>query len=279
VLRLRNNLKAVTSKKTVALGAVMAAVAVGLGTMSQPAQATPSGLTYYPSTDVYGRGNFHFDSDTFLNQDDTSAGAFGTSIGLSVGTGPDRDGLFGRSEVGIDYLTSGNDISVGKRFQANAKTQLFNSDEAQIRVVAGIWGLGSREAYSPNIAYVLASKNFPRIGRFHAGVARSFQKERIVGDDRTNLQLGYDRVFANGKLQFTLDYMTGDTTYGALAPGLIYYINDKAGVQVGYVRPNEKRIFGNDLIYLAFDYNFGGGRTEGAPAPPPETSTQAPANQ
>jgi hypothetical protein len=278
VLRLRNNLKAVNCKKAIAVGAVMAAVAAGL-TMSKPAQATPAGLTYYPSTDIYGKGNFHFDSDTFLNQDDTKQGAFGTSIGLSYGTGPDRDGAFGRSEVGVDYITSGDGFSVGKRFQANAKTQLYNNDDSQIRAVAGIWGLGSRSIASPNIVYALASKNFPTIGRFHVGVAQSLQKKSTVGDDRTNLQLGYDRVFADGKFQFTLDYMTGDTTYSALAPGLIYYINDKAGVQVGYVRPNDKRIFGNDLIYLAFDYNFGGSRTEAAPAPAPETSTEAPANQ
>lgn len=236
---MRNNLKAVVSKKVVALG-VLAAVA-GLGTMSKPAQATPAGLTFYPSTDIYGKGNFHFDSDTFLDQDDTDNGLFFSSLGLSYGTGPDRDGFFGRSEVGFDYITSGSGLSFGKRFLGNAKTQLYNNDDSQIRAVAGVWGLGSEDAFAPNIGYALVSKNFPSIGRFHVGVARSFQDEDTVGDDRTNLQLGYDRVFANGKLQFTLDYMTGDTSYSVVAPGLIYYINDKASFQVGYIKPSTLR--------------------------------------
>jgi hypothetical protein len=85
----------------------------------------------------------------------------------------------------------------------NAKTQLYNNDDSQIRAVAGVWGLGSEDAFAPNIVYLLGSKNIPSIGRFHVGVARSLQDEDTVGDDRTNLQLGYDRVFANGKFQFT----------------------------------------------------------------------------
>jgi len=276
---LRNNLKDVRRNKALTLGAALAAVGLAFGTTGKAAHATPAGLTFYPSTDVYGKGNFHFDSDTFLDQEDTRNGLIFSSLGLSVGTGPDRDGAFGRSEVGFDYITSGGGLSFSKRFLLNAKTQLYNNDDSQIRVVAGIWGLGARKALAPNVGYVVASKNFGNAGRFHAGVAQSFQRRGIVGDDRTNLQLGYDKVFANNKLQFTLDYYSGDSSYSVLAPGLIYYINDKAGVQVGYIKPNERKLFGNDQIYVAFDYNFGGGRTEDAPAPPAETSTEAPANQ
>ena len=119
-------------------------------------------------------------------------------------------------------------------------------------------------------------------GRVHLGVARSLQKESVVGEDRTNLTVGYDKVFAGGKLQFTIDYYTGDNTYSALAPGLIYYINDKAAVQIGYIRPNDEVAFGaKNQVYLGFDYNFGGSLDKKAPesAPAPETSTSAPAMQ
>jgi hypothetical protein len=257
---------------------VAAAVVAGAVTSATPANATAAGLTFYPSTDIYGAGNYHFDSDTFIGEiDGVDGDANITSIGLSGGFGKEDDSTFGRNEAGFDYFTNSGSSSLKSRLWFNAKTQLFNNEDT--RVVAGAWGVGSKSALAPNVAYVVGSKNF-EFGRVHLGVARSLQDKDIVGKDRTNLQLGYDKVFADGKFQFTLDYYTGDTSYSALAPGIIYYINDKAAVQLGYVKPNSEGAFGfNSQIYLAFDYNFGGSRTEGAPAPAPETSTSTPANQ
>jgi hypothetical protein len=271
VLRLRNHIK-----KGLALGAALAAIG---GVFAPAARATPAGLTFYPSTDIYGKGNWHFDADAFLT-DDQEVGTL-SSFGLSYGTGPDRDGVFGRSEIGFDYITSGAFTSFSKRFLLNAKTQLFNSDSSQTRVVAGAWGVGGKEAFAPNVLYLLGSKNFD-FGRVHVGVAHALSDERIAlpgGDEDTFLHLGYDKVFANNKLQFTVDYYSGDTAISALAPGLIYYINDKAAVQLGYIRYNNSSLGAlQDQVYLAFDYNFGGGSTE-APAPAAETSTTAPATQ
>jgi hypothetical protein len=281
VLQLRNNFKSLGRiRKVAALGAAVAAVAGAL-VSSKPASATAAGLTFYPSTDIYSKGNFHFDADYFFNEK-ARFGSDASTFGLSYGVGPETDGAFGRSEVGFDYVTNSGDLSVGKRLSFNAKTQLYNNDDSQTRVVAGIWGLGSRSASAPNVGYLLGSRNF-EFGRIHVGVARALRD--VVGDDRNFIQLGYDKVFADGKLQFTTDYYSGKSAISALAPGIIYYLNDKAAVQLGYIRYNNRDL--GEQIYFGFDYNFGGSSNptpgtaaEGsADAPAPETSTSAPAVQ
>lgn len=281
VLQLSNNFDGAVwtkaARKIAALGAATLVLAGAL-TSTKPALATAAGLTFYPSVDVYSKGNFHFDSDTFFDKKVGNGSAF-SSIGLAYGIGPDKDGAFGRSELGFDVITNTGSIvgsNFGDRLQLNGKTQLYNNDKSQTRVVAGFWGLGSKKSFAPNVIYVTGAKTFD-FGRVHIGVAQSLQQKAIVGNDRTNLTLGYDKVFGGGKFQFTADYYTGKTAYSVFAPGLIYYMNDKSDFQLGYLRFNDRTL--RDQIYLGFDYNFGGAApapTTTAP-PAPETSTTAPA--
>lgn len=253
----------------------LAAVAVSALVSAKPASALPASLTQYPSTDIYSPGVFNYSAVTYLDKT-VRNGTVAATSGLDYGTGDNSDKAFGRSEFGFDYLTSiAGSPNFGERFLLNAKTQLSNSKTT--RVVAGFWGLGSKQVLAPNVAYLLAAKSFS-FGRVHIGVAQSLQKKDIVGNQRTNLQLGYDRLFANGKLQFTADYYTGKTSYSAFAPGLIYYINDKASAQIGYVIPNDRSRFGPNQFLLGFYYNFGRGLSESAPAPEtaPPASPAAP---
>lgn len=267
------------ARKAVVLGAAVLTVAGAL-VGSNKASATASGLTFYPSTDVYSKGNFHFDSDTFFDQNPSKGSVF-SSIGLEYGTGPDKDGAFGRSELGFDIATNyGSGVNFGERLQFNAKTQIYNSDSSQTRVVAGVWGLGSKKLSSPNVIYLTGAKTF-EFGRVHLGVAHSLAKSAALvtprgNDDKTYLTVGYDKVFGNGKFQFTTDYYSGKSNISALAPAVIYYMNDKSDFQLGYIKYNDSSL--RDTVYLGFDYNFGGSTPPTAEAPPaPETSTTAPA--
>jgi hypothetical protein len=281
VLQLRNNFEYVgrmgkVARKAALFGAAALAIA---GTLvgSKPAAATPSGLTFYPSTDVYGKGVFHFDSDNFFDRN-IGNGAL-SSIGLEYGIGPDNDGAFGRSEIGLDVLTNSfGGVNFGDRVSFNAKTQLYNNDDSQTRVVAGVWGLGGKKLGSPNMIYLTGSKNF-EFGRVHLGVANSLASKGTIGtNNRTFLTAGYDKVFANNKLQFTVDYYSGKSTLSAIAPGIIYYLNDKSDFQLGYIHFNNSAYRSN--IYLGFDYNFGAGADRvNTEAPATETSTMAPATQ
>ena len=214
----------------------------------QSAQAGPSGLSFYPSTDIYPKGNIHFDADYFSSTN--GKGSNFQTTGFEYGIGPERDGLFGRTEVGIDYLTSGSGLNNGDRLFFNIKTQLYNDSDAGVRATLGAYGVGSRDVGASNYVSLLGSKAFS-FGRVTAGVAYALRDDFV--DNRTSLQLGYDKAI-NDKFIFTVDYQSGKSQ--AVSPGIIYLINDKAGVQLSYVRGGSAFADRNQ-IYFGFDYNFG----------------------
>ena len=250
------------------------AIASAATLATKPAFATPSTLGFYPSTDIYGKGNFHYDADAYTktNLKDT---AF-ISNGITYGIGPETDKAFGRTEVGFDYnFTSGGDLNIGKRLIGNVKTQLFNDTDSQTRVVAGLWGVGNKRT-NPNYVYLLGSKNFD-FGRIHLGVAHATNDE-IITRGRTSVQLGYDK-YITPKLQFAVDYYSGKGAASGIQPTLYYYVNEKANFGVGYFRANDNDAAVRNQLYLCFDYNFDFAKTAEvvAPAPAPETNPANPA--
>lgn len=235
--------------RTLSLAALLAVAAAVAGV--HEARATPSGLSNYPSTDVYPAGGFHFDSDYFSGLNNSGRLTTGSSIGLEYGLGDNSDKAFGRNEIGVDFLTYPNDnANAAQRFLLNGKTQLFSN--ASTRLVAGFYGVGSKRVAAGDWVYLLGSRNFS-FGRIHAGVARSLASRDIVSSNRTVLQLGYDRAI-NDKFIFAVDYQSGDTQF--IAPGLIYNINDKAGIEISYLRGGSD-VRPRNQIYFGFDYNFG----------------------
>lgn len=259
-------------------------VVAGASFVARPAHATPSTLGFYPSTDIYGKGNIHYDADAYTRTD--LKNSTGITSGLVYGFGPDSSKVFGRTEAGADYnFTSyGTNLSVGKRVFGNIKTQLFNDDKSQTRVVVGGWGLGDSST-NPNYLYLLGSKNFPKFGRFHLGVAHALSSNYFVasgtsGTDRgkTSLQLGYDK-YITPKLQFAADFYSGKGPASGVQPTLYYYVNDKADFGLGYFRLNDRNQGTHDQLYICFDYNFDfKSPVQATTAPPaPETNTANPA--
>jgi hypothetical protein len=262
--------------RRVSLAATGLALASGVffsGT--QTASATPSTGGFYPTTDIYAKGNVHYDADAYTTDDlkDTNS----TTNGLTFGLGPERDGLLGRTEVGFDYNFTGGlgSNSFSNRILGNFKTQLYNNDDSATRVVFGGWGLGGKR-FNPNYLYLLASKNFNG-NRVHVGAARALSTNLT---DRTSLQLGFDR-YITPKLQFVADYYSGKSGFAGVQPTLYYFLNDKSDLGLGYFR-NNNRTQGNarDQIYICFDYNFDF-KTAVSQKPPvapePETVPGAPA--
>lgn len=231
--------------------AVPLAVAALLGAGVQVAQATPSGLSNYPSTDVYPDGGFHFDSDYFSGLNNTGSLTTGSSIGLEYGLGDNSDKAFGRNELGVDFLTFPNSqANAGQRFLLNGKSQLFSNSDT--RLVAGFYGVGSKRVAAGDWIYLLGSKNFS-FGRVHLGVAQSLAGRDVNPKNRTVVQLGYDKAI-NDKFIFALDYQSGSTQF--IAPGIIYNINDKAGIELSYLRGGNS-VSPRNQVYFGFDYNFG----------------------
>lgn len=233
---------------------------------AKPAHATPSGLSNYPSTDIYPKGNLHFDADYFFTTNGKNGNT--STVGLEYGAGPEHDGLFGRNEFGFDFINSGGE-SFGKRVVLNAKTQLFNNSKSGVRATLGVYGVGDKSVGS-NWVNLLGSKAFS-FGRITVGGAYA-TRDNASGNKRTVLQLGYDKVI-NDKFIFAADYQSGRGQF--ISPGIIYLLNDKAGIELSYLRGGS--VFdqanggvGRDQIYFGFDYNFGKvyapPTTEAAPA-------------
>lgn len=258
--------------KFVAFGLAVAAAATAA---VKPASATPATLGFYPSSDIYGKGNFHYDADAYTktNLKDVTA----VTNGLTYGIGPETDKVFGRSEFGLDYnLTGGlGDVSIGKRLFANAKTQLYNNNESQTRLVAGAWGVGNDD-FNPNYVYLLGSKNF-KFGRIHLGVARSLN-DKVITQDRTSIHLAYDK-YITPNLSFCVDYYSGKGAASGIQPTFYYYMNEKSDFGLGYFRANDSSAAVRNQLYLCFDYNFDFGKSAEvvAPTPAPETNTENPA--
>ncbi|PQV65192.1 hypothetical protein B1R32_102201 [Abditibacterium utsteinense] len=218
---------------------------------AKPALATGSGLSNYPSTDIYPKGNLHFDADYFTSTSGNTQ--TGSSLGLEYGAGPERDGLFGRTEFGIDYVnTSSLDANRGERVAFNAKTQLYNNSASGIRATLGVYGVGSRQIGAANWVNLLSSKAFS-FGRITVGGAYALRQSVLGGAPRSVFQLGYDKAI-NDKFIFAADYQSGKGQF--ISPGLIYLINDKAGVELSYLRGGSA-VAPRNQIYFGFDYNFG----------------------
>lgn len=230
---------------------------------AKPANATGSGLSNYPSTDIYPKGNLHYDADYFASTNGKT-GNF-SSTGLEYGVGPERDGLFGRTELGLDFANTGGE-SFGNRLFFNAKTQLFNNADSGLRATLGVYGVGSRRSGAANWVNLLGSKAFS-FGRITFGGAHALRKSAVTGS-RSVFQLGYDKAI-NDKFIFAADYQSGKGQF--ISPGIIYLINDKAGVELSYLRGGTD-VAPRNQIYFGFDYNFGKvyapPTTENAPAGP-----------
>ena len=268
VLQLRNySISKGRLAKAMASGTALVAAGIGMSLTSHEAKAIPTTLTYYPSTDFVSEGDVHLNLSTYgtgikMNALDTT--------GLTYGWGPDTSKAFGRTEFGFDYaIANYGAATVEKRFTLNAKTQLFNDDAKGERVVVGIWGLGQEgnlatgdSVFPPDYLYLLGSKAFS-FGRIHVGVAQALAKKAVISTPgeinppRTSLQLGYDKALGSGKWVFATDYYTGKTAYGVVAPSLLYNINDRSDVQVGYIRYNDATVAPTRAqTYISFDYFF-----------------------
>lgn len=235
------------------LSAALLGAALLLQGAGKEAQATESGLGFYQTADIYGKGVLHFDYDTFGRGVKTD---LGTSVGLEYGVGPDKDGLFGRTEVGFDYITSvasgGTLPDTGKRIFFNAKTQLYNNDASGTRVSLGVSNLGDKDTFPAASLHLLGYKAFD-FGRVHAGLFKDIKRKS--GASKTGgLQLGFDRAVGK-KFVVGADWRSGPS--GFLAPCIIYNMNSKSDFELCVGRANSDNITPRYQTYLAFDYSFG----------------------
>lgn len=237
------------------------------------------------------------------------------AVGLTYGLGPDTNGLFGRTEVGFDYVLSagpyagvsipagtspeGNDGALPGLFTTNtltpeqrifwgAKTQIFNDPKTMTRMVAGGYLFGSKDANAGDLGFVSISRQTLKYGYIQGGIVHSFAGEKAIEtldghSDHWFYQLDY-AYQVKSRLVAGFNAYSGRSTESAIFPAIIYFISDDYNTSVTLgdfhfwdqtVRPS------GDQTYVQFDYYFNGPSHVRRPYPPatPPAPKPAPAAQ
>ncbi len=216
--------------KRAVLIALMASAMMAIGSA---AYATPSTLIWIPSTDIQS-GSMHLGIDIYEASGD---GDLPTDYGLTFGNG--------EFEYGVDYFEGIDDPVF-----FNAKALLIDESPTSPRLVAGVYGLGTRSATSSSIIYLLGSKTFP-IGRFTAGYGVG--RKAALGEDNAMILLGFDKALSD-RWWAAVDYQGGKSAFGALNAGVAYTFSPTTSVIVGRDWYNDRSI--PDTLTAQLDMNF-----------------------
>ena len=254
---------------------VIAATALLLSVAGR-AGADGNSLIGYPQANIIGENAFHLDVDTVGQK--ASTNAF-TGLGITWGLGSgllgrsgdkgDKDGILGRSEVGVDYVLSAGPfvptiVESRDRFFFNFKTQLYNDDASQTRVVVGGYNLGAASLATPRELYILAARTH-KWGKLQIGLTHAFGPEQGLitpagNADRTYLQASFNRKLV-GRLYGAYAGYTGLSTQSRSSVAVAYYLDStyKGSFALGLLRYNDHTVQpGQYQVYFGFDYDWGG---------------------
>ncbi len=209
------------------------------------ARATYSSQIWVPSTDIQAFGVPHLGVDTYNCLGKSFSGRTVATInyGITVGAIPD-DRLIG-AEFGVDYRDVGGNTENPWFYNAKFGLKEGKVSPWQPALVVGVFDLGGRrEVTAANIVYGLASKNFSDIGRFSLGYYSGSRKVLVDETGRkanTGLLASWDRTFG-GKFWAAVDFMSGQSSYGAINIGGAYYLTEKTSFSIGYDFYNNDRL-------------------------------------
>ncbi len=259
--------------RILALAMTLTAMAAGV------AMATPSTQIWIPSTDIQPYKTFHLGIDNYFRASGVpkattaSRDANVMDIGPVVGVLP-FEKL--QMEVGFDYLVIANDPNDNHPFSGNFKLgtpedSLFKFSPA---IAVGMYNVGpSQGANAPaitagqNIAYVLAAKTLPEIGkipslgRISAGYYRGAKGALVDTNGKSaneGVLLSWDRTMTeiSDKLWLAVDYQGGNNVDGALNVGFSWAFAKNVSVIFAYDIYKEKALAGNNTFTTQLDINF-----------------------
>lgn len=241
---------------------VLTLVLVLVGMVSSVAFATPSTQIWIPSTDVQGFKTLHLGIDNYIRAQEDASGArpHVYDFGLTTGVLP-FEKL--QMEVGFDLITNGSQADdYPLSFNAKLGTPegaLFSESPA---LAVGGYGFGTKkDTTDANIAYGLAAKTIPVLGRMSAGyyVGNSALLNDAAGkNDNHGVLLSWDRTLSevSDKLWAAVDYQGADNAFGAFSFGLSWAFSDNVSVIAGYDMYNDNATAGEDTFTTQLDINF-----------------------
>jgi len=241
-------------KKSKSLARLVLLSAIGLMMTGNVSRATPSTIIWIPSVDFQGFNSWHLGIDNYIRtqKDNGVRGAGMYDFGLTVGVLPFKKI---QAEVGIDYLSMGDNVYDDHPIYFNAKVglpegALFKSAPA---IAIGAYNFGLKNNLTNyNIAYGVIGETIPVVGRLSVGYYVG--NEKLLVDDKgakakSGLLASWDRSMKeiSDKLWFAVDYQSGNNYLGALNFGFSWAFTDKVSVIVGYDIYNDNKTLYNSV--------------------------------
>ena len=231
------------------LGKVLAATMAVMALASGTAMAIPSEQIAIPSTDAKGFKEVTLNvisTERFSSKPD--AGASSYDAGVLVGVLP-FESL--KLEVGFDYLTSNlqNNSTFDENplyFNAKLATPEDLGFKGMPAIAVGAYNLGTYDntkfgSTRQNLAYALAAKTLPVIGRLsvggYYGSARALATSGNPSNTNNNsgILASWDRGITeiSDKLWLGIDYMSGNNANGELGIGGSWAFSKQVTLLVG----------------------------------------------
>jgi len=222
--------------------------------------ATPSTQIWNPSTDIQAKGTGHLNYDTYVNDSLTL-----TYYGIEYG-------LVKNLEVGFDI----NMNQYSNTAAANAYPMYFNAkyglpeSDTMPAIAAGVMNVGTKKTENDsngvqvngtdyNILFALIAKTFKPIGRISLG-GYSGNDKLFVDETGAKANSGaivsWDKNITD-KIWTSVDYSSGNNSYGFLSLGGSYAFSPNTSVILGYLIPDDYKVntTGNQFT-MQLDVNF-----------------------
>jgi hypothetical protein len=250
--------------KSLVLASIITLVVTGV------AGATPSTQIWIPSTDIQAFKTFHLGFDDYVRVQKNPDGSYSPIIydaGLTAGVLPFEKI---QMEVGIDYIRYGatpyDDSPVYFNFKLGTpEGSIFKGSPA---LAAGMYNIGLRGGdlahnTEQDIAYVIAAKTLPVVGRISAGWywgngGNINFKDHLGNTDNNGVLLSWDRTMSeiDDRLWLAVDYMGADNAYGAVNFGAAWAFSKNVSLLVGYDVYTRKATGGQPTFTTQIDINF-----------------------
>jgi len=232
-------------KKTLFLSLVAASLLAGANLY-----ATPSTQIWNPSTDIQPLRTFHAGVDNYFsvanNEEATKRYALGTDMGLEYG-------VVKNLEIGFDAVEPSADP-----VYFNVKYGLPESGYLPA-FAAGVFNAGTKkDSTDYNIFYGVAAKTFDPVGRISLGYYSG--NDKLLVDEKgdkanTGLIGSWDKQLTK-KIWASVDYASGNSSYGSFSFGGSYSLADNVSMIIGYVIFNNTSLNPNNTLTTQFDINF-----------------------
>lgn len=238
---------------------VIASIGFALSVVaSTSAFATPSTQIWIPSTDVQAFKTVHLGIDNYIRTSSKGGGANTYDLGLTAGVLPFEKI---QAEIGIDYIDAGTNSTADKSplyFNVKIGTPEESLFKFSPALAVGTYNMGTKIGVTTqNIAYGLAAKTLPVVGRISLG---GFQgSETVLGSGmNSGLLASWDRSMPeiSDKLWLAVDYQSGNSFMGAFSFGASWAFSKEVSLIVGYDIYNNTSTGGKNTVTTQLDINF-----------------------